>query len=319
MQLGDIKSRVRTSLAEPSDLDAEILEWIQDALLEIHSEGRWPWDMKDGTVLSRGVLTTVTGTWDPAAGHGAAADQIVVVANEPVQAIADDYVGGLIRLSGAGNTYVISTWDVATNLITIEPGTTGIIDAAETAGTMEIAEDLISLPSNVASVDTVVDHLNFRPLNNRREAWARFWPDPFTFLGSEPVDWGTLGVDSSGNILMRLFPLPDADKIYYLLYHARPTVPVTATADTVEMEALTGIPQQFHKVIVARAIYESKKAEFERVTQIPEFGEFKDGIARMKKYAKSSHGKIEVLQSDRFRHNSRDLFRRFPNYYQVDI
>lgn len=298
MNLGEVKDRVRDSLGEPVDLDDEILRWIIDALSEIHASSRWPWDQDTITQLARGVLTDVDGDFTKGG------TQLTNLTNQPTQEVATDYVGGLVRLSSGGNIYEITSWNTAVGIMQVA---TEIVDPTATGSSLTIGADLITLNTDIESVQIVQDQEQPRNLQHRRQTWTRFYPDPFALLGSRPVAWDTKGVDAAGDVQMRLFPMPSEDRIYYITYHARPSLPDSGTADSVEIEALTGIPKRFHKIIVARAIYEAKKFDFERQDQIPELAEFLDGIGRMKKYADTSAGRLYILQS---RKNHLRRFRR---------
>jgi len=298
VNLGDMKDRVRQSLGAASDeLTSEVLRFIIDSLLDIDKAGRWPWNRSTETVTARGRLS-FNATWTKATTTVTTDGDVTGVAS---QADADLYVGGLIQLNGS-NIYEISAWTYASgnDTITVTPA---IIDATASAATACLAiQDNLTLPLTVSSVKSVTDMLLPRQLVPQpSENHSRFWPNPFELLGAWPERWFTRG-SSSGAVELVLFPPASEDRVYFIDYYQTPTLPTSSTLDAIEMDALTGIPEKFHSVVVAGAIAKALQFDYENIEQVGMWkAEFQLGLRDMRKYARTDVGKVHAMGSSKFR------------------
>lgn len=285
MLRSDVIRRVQQAIGETTDQDTPIDDWIDDAIAEIYAESDWPWKYDSTIVVAKGAIQDLTADWTVG---GVALTNLT---NEPAtQALANNYVEGLIQLA-EGHVYEIESW-VLGGTMTVTPA---IIEATAVAGaTTIIGHDVVRLPSTLETVMNVTD--NEQPLNmsRRKVPHNRFYPDPFSVIQTLAYEWGTNGVDSNGVVRLVIWPPIDTDRNYMIHYRKKPVFP---TADGDDLEAVTGIPAQFHRAIVAYAIYEAKKDEYERPDQNGEYLDYQRWIIRMKKFAKSDAGKIYVLQS----------------------
>jgi len=306
VNLGNVKERVRDSLGAISgEIDTQVLNFIDDAIRDIHGAGRWPWDLDSGTFTSRADIVGTT-TWTKGA-----TTTVLDTGNVASQALADEYVGGLIKLAGA-NVYEVTAYVQSTSTLTLD---SEIIDASGTASAFQFIQDKVTLGSDVESVIDVVDYL-FPQVLGKRDGHTRqrLWPDPFVVIGGIPGEWWARGVDASGNVEIILYPPPDEDRAYAIEYWRRPRF--TAT-DGDEMEAATGIPERFHPVIVAGAKYRAYEFEFEQDSvKAMAFGEFQRGLDNMRQFGRHNAGVARRLGSDRRR--SRNPFGRQDSYWPTD-
>lgn len=306
MNYGEVKQRVLDSLGALSgEIDAQVVNFVQDSLRDIHAHTFWPWDRDTATFTSRGDIVA-TATWTQ--GQSAI---VLDTGNVSTQARADEYVGGLVQLAGS-NVYEVATYDQASSTITLD---SEIIDASQSAAAVIIIQDTIVLPAAVETVIDVVDFLFPRVLGkvagNLRQ---RRWPNPFEVIGAIPYEWYTRGVDAGGNVRLVLYPPPDEDRKYTVEYWRRPVFP---TADSDEMEAVTGIPERFHPVIVAGAKYRAYEFEFENDSvKGAALMEFKNGLSRMMENGASDAGAMRVLKSGRVK--VRNPFGRQTSYWPTD-
>ena len=292
MDWSDIKDRVMQAMGAVSgELDTEVENFCKDALADIHGEGWWPWNRRSVSItakkLQSGACTYSQGaTTITVATTGLVADQ-----DE-----ADLYAGGLIQLEG-GNTYTVVSYTFSTKVVVVD-STIVDADAAADSGAYELAQDQLELPVAVESVVAVHDvlqdfTLRAVPTIRRR----RLWPDPFRVTGTRPDEWWVGGVNSSGNLVLSLYPFPDADRNYVVDYWKKLAVP---SADGDELEDITGIPTRFHPVIVARG--KEKAFEFEDESEIKRAhaaAEYLRGVKKMKSFAKLNAGAMRQLHSDR--------------------
>lgn len=306
MNFGDVKQRVRDSLGAISgEIDTQVANFIEDAIRDIHAHSRWVWDRDRLTFTARADVVG-TGTWT----RGTTSITLDT-GNVASQSLADEYVGGLIKLNGA-NIYEISAWNQSTGVITTD---SEIIDADGSATALQIIQDTVTLDSDVDSVIDVTDYLFPRILAKRTgHTKRRYWPDPFQEIGALPYEWWTRGVDSAGDVRLMIYPPPDADRTYELEYWKRPRFP---SSDGDEMEAATGIPEKFHPVIVDGAKFYAFEFEFENeATKATAFAKFSRGLDRMRENSRLNAGAPRVLRSDRAR--VRDPFGRQTEYWPTD-
>jgi len=285
---GDIKTRVSDAIGgnDGTDLVPEIARWVLDAITDVHSVTQWPWDKKQTTIRIRASVTG-TATWT--------LDDLSIVldtGNVATQALADEYTNGLILMGG--EVYTVDSYTQATS--TIVPSAPTV--TAGTALAFTMIQDLHTLDATVESVVEVVDLKNNRRLRAiGPNARHRMYPDPFDSLGAQPQDWWVRGVDDLGNVELGVYPPASVDTLLLVEYYRRPVLP---SADGDNIEAITGIPDRFHPVIVARA--KSKAFEFERengdVRARADF-EYDQGIRRMKALADADTGRLLQAESDR--------------------
>ena len=308
MNLGEAKQRVRDSLAAIlGDIDTPVLNFINDAIRDIHAAGRWPWDRRGTTFTTRGDIAG-TATWVQGALTVA-----ISTGNPATQALANEYIRGLIKLAGA-NVYEITAWDQSTSTITLA---SEILEAS-TGGTptaFQVIQDMVTLPATVESVIDVIDHLFPRVLAKHVERWQRLWPDPFLVIGGLPDRWWAKGVDATGNVEIVLYPPPDTNRVYMVDFWRRPAFP---TNDADDLAAVTGIPERFQPTIIAGAKYRAFEFEFETDTvKAAAYGEFQRGLANMRAYGRTDSGIQRVLRSDRVRVFS-PFDRRQDEYHHTD-
>ncbi|MFQ5380016.1 MAG: hypothetical protein ACE5EF_00125 [Dehalococcoidia bacterium] len=292
MNWQELQDQARLAIgAVAGELDAEIIDFCQNAILDIHAEGRWPWD-RDSVSIRAEKLISGTCTYSQGA-----TTVTLDTGGVSSQATADLYDHGLIQLEG-GSTYTISAYSQATQSVTVD---TTIVDAskAAAAGTYEMIQETIELPSNVEAVIELRDQLDSVVLREiPRDKRSRLFPDPFD-RGTLPTHWWIRGVSPSGNLLLAVYPPPAVDRAYQVEFWRRPVLP---TVGTQELEAVTGIPARFHPVVVARA--KAKAFEFEDAGDTKRAlaeAEYITGIQRMKRYSRASVGGTRQRMSTRTR------------------
>ena len=300
MNFGEAKERVQDAIgASSTELTSQIATFVTDAIRDIHSAGRWPWDLRTEMFTVRGAITG-TATWTKGADP---AEVTLVTGNPATAALAAEYVGGLIKLTD--NIYEIDAWNQGTGVLTVDPA---VIDASGTAADVTIIQDMVALASDVETVLEITDMAYPRVLFGRVGTQRkRFWPDPFQVIGAHPYEWWVRGVDASGNIELVLYPPPDADRMYQIQYWRRVQLP---TSDGEELEAITGIPERFHPVIVAGGKYRAFEFEFENEgVKASAQSEFYSGISRLRNFSRQDAGAIRRLRSGRenFRSSNRYL------------
>ena len=306
MNYGEVKQRVRDSLgAVTGEIDTQVAAFVEDSLRDIHGHTQWPWDRDTLMFTSRADIVG-TATWT----RGTSTITLNT-GNVASQSLADEYVGGLIKLAGA-NIYEIVSYTQASSTITVD---SEIIDADGAAAQCQIIQDVITLPAAVESVIDIVDYLYPRVLGkiagNLRQ---RRWPDPFEVIGAIPYEWYARGVDGSGNVRVVLYPPPDEDRQYQCEYWRRPVLP---TQDSDEIEAITGIPERFHPVVVAGAKYRAYEFEFENDSvKGAAMMEFQRGLSRMMENGRPDHGTMRILKSNRIK--TRSPFGRQTEYWPTD-
>ncbi len=285
MLRSDVKARARDSAGLAStELDDELNRMVDDTLLEMHRHSNWPWNDADTNVTIRGDAV-MTCTW------ALAATVVTTVSGEPAAGLLPEYVGGMIQLNGA-NTYKITSWAAGTIGISAE-----IIDATQAAATAAIAiQDVITMPSSVESVEEVIDQLTPRKLRDTSEKRRnRLYPNPFNHIGVDPAEWWTYGSDAAGNVELVIFPPATSDRNLRITYRQTPTLP---TADNDDLLVVTGIPVKFHPVITAGLKYRMYQFEFEnQATMGAALLEYREGLADMKKWAKTDAGKVHALKT----------------------
>lgn len=293
MNFGEAKTRVQDAIgAGSNELTSQLGTFVTDALRDIHAAGRWPWDRKASTFsVLEDVKTTVSGS------HSIGADHIHTVATH-----VSGYDNGLVKIGG--NVYDIVSWVSTNNKLTVSPD---LITTPVVGDSVQIIQETVSLPSDVETVIDVIDMAYPRVLSGRAgNQCRRLFPDPFLTLGAFPYEWWARGVDSSGNIQLVLYPPPDEKRVYQVEYWRRVQLP---TSDSDELEAVTGIQERFHPVIVAGAKYKAFEFEFENEgVKASAQGEFLAGISRMRNFSRADAGAIRSLRSDRSRFVGRNRY-----------
>jgi len=293
VNFGEAKTRVQDAIgASSTELASQIGTFVSDIIRDIHASGRWPWDRRSEMFTARGAITG-TATWTKGA-----TTVTLNTGNVATQALADEYVSGLIKLST--NIYEIDGWVQSTGVLTVSPA---ILDASGTTASVTIIQDMVSMPTDVETVIEVVDMAYPRVLGARAgNLRKRLWPDPFLVIGAYPYEWWTRGVNSAGDIELILYPPPNEDRMYQVEYWRRVQLP---TVDGDELEVVTGIPERFHPVIVAGGKYRAFEFEFENEgVKAAAQAEFLTGLSRLRNFSRPDAGAIRQLRSGRSNHRS---------------
>ena len=291
MNFGELQTKIRESIgAVAGELDTEIAGFANDAIADLHSESHWPWN-RDSTSIRAMVVLSGTCTYT-----NGLTSVVLNTGGATTTALAALYQAGVIQLAG-GSIYEVTAYDQGTQTLTLDSEIVEA-DALSADGVYSFAQDTITLPSNVATVIQVVDHLTpcvleMIPTHKRK----RRWPDPFLGVGSRPDSAWVRGVSPTGHIEMGVYPPPSENRTYYIEFWSRLALPAS---DSDELEAATGIPERFHPVLVARG--KMKAYEFEDESDSKRSlaaAEYFQGVTRMKQHCKPDVGAVLQMQSGR--------------------
>lgn len=291
MNWGELKSRIMEAIgAVTGELDGEIEGWAQDAIDDLHSENRWPWDRKSTSIKAHSYLTGTCSYQVDLFAITLNTGGLAASANET------QYDGGLIQLEG-GNIYEITDYNQSTQSVTVASAITDATKAGAT-GSYQMIQDTVTLPADVESIVEIYDALDghtLRPIAHHER--RRMFPNPFDGIGNYPTHYWTRGVDSTGAIEVGIYPAPSEDRTYTLEYWARAAYP---TNDADELEAVTGVPRRFHPVILARG--KAKAYEFEDENESKRAfceAEYQRGVQRMREFCRPDAHAHRQFKSDR--------------------
>lgn len=207
---------LRTRVAQETGIDLTqdatmVGAWINATYQYISGLFNWPWLMKHSTFQTTADITT--GTVSVTAGS-----TTVTFSSAPTSSVANDY---MIKFpTTSDDWYYISSHTAASTTATMSVGFTG---SSNISGASYILRRVFySMASDVDRVDdmrqTITDR-KLEPIDIR--TFDRLIPDP-TFTGT-PVYYSLLGVDSSNNWRLALYPTPNATINMQLRYYQRIT------------------------------------------------------------------------------------------------
>lgn len=211
--------------------------WANAAYQHVSGLFNWPWLIKTGTFQT--VADIATGTASINAGSAA-----LTFSSPPTGSVANDY---WIQFSTTSDWYPISAHTASSPSATLSVPYVGTSNY--TAGTYNLRKIFYSMPSDLDRIDELRQAITKQKIEFIDiRSFHRIIADPTAIY--TPVYYSLIGLDSSKNWRIGLFPTPNAVINIQMLYYQKITE-LSSDTDT------PLIPDKWHNVLVwgALALY----------------------------------------------------------------
>lgn len=256
---------LQTAVAQETGLDTtndatKLTAWINSAYQYISGLYNWPWLVKNGTIQTVTQITTGTVTIN-------AGSTSLTFSSGPAVSVANQY---MIRFDTVSDDwYNISSHSAASTSATLASAFLGTSNL--TAGTYTLRKVYYSMPSDcdrIIDLRQAITKIKLVPVDIR--TFDVYLPDPSSV--STPVYYAPVGLDTSKNWQITLYPVPDQTMNIQVRYLQ--TITALSSGSDVPI-----VPAKFHDAIVFGALYlyghsyiddtrmQSAKARFDELIQ----------------------------------------------------
>lgn len=235
MNFSTLQARVAGECGLDTTADATVLGiWVNLAYKHISGLYDWPWLLKQATLQTVTEITTGTASIN-------AASTALTLSVGPAASVATQY---MIQFADSDDWYIISAHTAAATSATLANAYNATDNL--TAGTYKIRKTLYSLASDL---DRIIDIRQARTDQKLTcvdiRTFDKALPDPSST--GTPILYAPVGMDSSNNWQITLYPIPD--DVMNLQYRYL-QIPADMTGTTVPV-----MPEKFHDSIVMVALY----------------------------------------------------------------